>query len=267
MVVPARPRPSGTALHTCCTGSPRRLELSRVAVISAQATRVTAAQAFLRTSARIQSISGHGSPAGRCPAMALHGEARVGQEHGIVEGELLTGRDVPHAHQKDVAAQAHIRLARVVHPHHHAVVLVLGQRSQETVRRDLERRVPDRFRQARDGRAIDDMAAFNRDHFPARDRLDGMHTHALDAARAALHRFRGNPRSHPRRILGAAGRHGTTLAHRRSPPGRHLSARSHRPCDVVVGHGGLAVDEVVVILRVEDGDLDVLAREAFDVRQ
>ena len=41
---------------------------------------------------------------------------------------------------------------------------------------------------------------------------------------------------------------------------------SHCPCDLVVGDGGLAVDEVVVIFGVKDGDLDVLAREAFDVR-
>jgi hypothetical protein len=45
-----------------------------------------------------------------------------------------------------------------------------------------------------------------------------------------------------------------------------VRASSHRPCDVVVGDGGLAVDEVVVILRVKNGDLGVLAREAFDVR-
>src|SRR3984957_14482837 len=52
----------------------------------------------------------------------------------------------------------------------------------------------------------------------------------------------------------------------RGASGRRAASPSHRPCDVVVGDGGLAVDEVVVIFRVKDGDLDVLAREAFDVR-
>ena len=35
-------------------------------------------------------------------------------------------------------------------------------------------------------------------------------------------------------------------------------------CDVVVGDGGLAVDEVLVVLGVEDGDVDVVAGEALD---
>src|ERR1022692_87652 len=43
-------------------------------------------------------------------------------------------------------------------------------------------------------------------------------------------------------------------------------AVSQGPRDLVVRDGGLAVDEVVVILRVEDGDADVLAGEALDVR-
>jgi pimeloyl-ACP methyl ester carboxylesterase len=51
-----------------------------------------------------------------------------------------------------------------------------------------------------------------------------------------------------------------------SLPGYGFSGLSHRPGDVVMGDGGLAVDEVVVILWVEDGNLGVLAREAFDVR-
>jgi hypothetical protein len=41
---------------------------------------------------------------------------------------------------------------------------------------------------------------------------------------------------------------------------------SQSPRDLVVRDGGLAVDEVVVILGVEDGDADVLAGEARDVR-
>jgi hypothetical protein len=38
-----------------------------------------------------------------------------------------------------------------------------------------------------------------------------------------------------------------------------------RLCDLVVPDGGLAVDEVAVIVGVEDGDADVVAREALDV--
>jgi hypothetical protein len=88
-----------------------------------------------------------------------------------------------------------------------------GERRQEAVRRDRERRIADGVRQARDGRAVHDMAAFDRGHLRARYHLDGMHSLAFDGARAALGGLRGNPRPDPRPIFIISGRHTSMLAH------------------------------------------------------
>src|SRR5438067_6248685 len=56
---------------------------------------------------------------------------------------------------------------------------------------------PDRIGQARDGRAVHDVTAPDRDDLPARDRLDCVHAPALDDAHAALGGLAGNPRPDP----------------------------------------------------------------------
>src|SRR5580698_10544108 len=52
---------------------------------------------------------------------------------------------------------------------------------------------------------------------------------------------------------------------RRRPPAIRRPAGLWGACDVVVRDGGLAVYEVVVIVGLEDGDVDVLTGEGFDV--
>lgn len=59
----------------------------------------------------------------------------------------------------------------------------MGECGQETAGRDLECGIPDGPGQARNGGAVHDMAAFDRDHLPGRYRLDRVHALALDRAR------------------------------------------------------------------------------------
>jgi hypothetical protein len=86
-----------------------------------------------------------------------------------------------------------------------------------------ERGIPKGLRQARDGGTVCDMAALDRDHLPARERPDGMHAPAFDGARAALDRFRGNPRPDQKGTVINSRRHATILVQ----PGR--AASSTRP--------------------------------------
>src|SRR5215475_9434205 len=104
----------------------------------------------------------------------------------------------------------------MVHPHHHAVVLVPGERREEAAVRDLERRIPDGLGQARDGGPVHDVAALDRDHLPGGYRLDRVHTLALDAARASLDGLRGDPGPDEGGTFMLSGRHATILAHPRT---------------------------------------------------
>ena len=110
----APPRESSAAERAECPVRRSPSGLSGLMVlgwaISGGATRKPSPVALPQVGAR-PVRSRHHASTGRGSAPSFHGEASIPQEQGMVDGELLAGRDIPHAHQKDVATYVHIRLA------------------------------------------------------------------------------------------------------------------------------------------------------------
>ncbi len=140
-------------------------------------------------------VAGDRAPAARRAARARHRFGPDGAvEEGVVGGELLTGGDVAHGGEDDVAGEAGVGLARVVDEQHHRLVLLVSEGDEVEALGDLDLGVLELLGQGEHRRGVDDVATLHRHHLTGGDGLDGEEAPAGDAARVALAGLGRDPR-------------------------------------------------------------------------
>src|SRR5712692_11680934 len=130
-------------------------------------------------------LAGHGAAAPGAAAAALHLVVAV-VGGGPVDRELLAGSDVPHRDQDDLALDGQVGIAAMVGVEHAAVAVVLADRGDEEILRDLDVGGPEHGLEVGPLPSREHVAALDRDDLAPRDRLLGEEALAVDRARPYL---------------------------------------------------------------------------------